>query len=81
MEFPVAIPDVVAQQRFAGEAQCGEHRQRIVLVGGQFHDQLATSGTHRFDQCVARKSATHPDAAARRIDNEAQLAHVIGPLG
>ena len=80
MKLAVAIPDVVAQQRLAGEAQRGEHRKRVFLIGGQLHDQLATSFTHRFDQRVASKCATHSSATARRIHNELQLGDVIRPL-
>jgi hypothetical protein len=52
----------------------------VFLIGGQLHDQLATSFTHRFDQRVASKCATHSSATARRIHNEPQLGDVIRPL-
>src|SRR6476620_3730515 len=77
MELTVAIPDVVPQQRLADEAQRREHRQRIFLIGGQFDNEFAMSGTQHFDQCVAAKYAPHSSAWPRRIDDKPQLANDV----
>ena len=78
---PVAVADVVDEQRLAGEAELGEQRQRRALLGDDLDDQLRQAGPDRLHQGVPGQLAAQPGAAARRGDHQPHLADVVGPAG
>ena len=65
----------------AWKPEAAEHRHRALLLGDDVDGELLQPAVERLQQRPAGERAPQPLAALRGIDDEADVADVVGPAG